>query len=194
MHHFKPTLDRKKVNRTVRVISGKYKSKIIETLDSRDTRPTTDKVRENIFNILGDIEGDVLDLFAGSGALGLEALSRGAKKAMFIDGAGDAIRIVKENIKGIEEPVEVFRNDYRRAVKAMSKRGKSFDLIFLDPPYHKNIAPRALEMIDEYGILKMDGLIVVESHKDENYNTSPFKSVKEAVYGTIKINVLVKEG
>ncbi|WP_342662128.1 16S rRNA (guanine(966)-N(2))-methyltransferase RsmD [Salinicoccus albus] len=182
------------MNRTVRVISGKYKSKIIETLDSRDTRPTTDKVRENIFNILGDIEGDVLDLFAGSGALGLEALSRGAKKAMFIDGAGDAIRIVKENIKGIEEPVEVFRNDYRRAVKAMSKRGKSFDLIFLDPPYHKNIAPRALEMIDEYGILKMDGLIVVESHKDENYNTSPFKSVKEAVYGTIKINVLVKEG
>nr|WP_020008742.1 16S rRNA (guanine(966)-N(2))-methyltransferase RsmD [Salinicoccus albus] len=178
----------------MRVISGKYKSKIIETLDSRDTRPTTDKVRENIFNILGDIEGDVLDLFAGSGALGLEALSRGAKKAMFIDGAGDAIRIVKENIKGIEEPVEVFRNDYRRAVKAMSKRGKSFDLIFLDPPYHKNIAPRALEMIDEYGILKMDGLIVVESHKDENYNTSPFKSVKEAVYGTIKINVLVKEG
>lgn len=178
----------------MRVISGKYKSKEIETLDSKDTRPTTDKVRENIFNILGDIEGDVLDLFSGSGALGLEALSRGAEYAMFIDGARDAIGVIRRNIKNIDEPSEVFKNDYRRALKAMSKRGKYFNLIFLDPPYHKKIVPHALEMIDELDILKSGGRVVVESHKDENYNTLPFKSVKEAVYGKIKINVLVKEG
>lgn len=174
----------------MRVISGKYKSKKIETLKSQDTRPTTDKVRENIFNILNEIEGDVLDLFAGSGALGIEALSRGAESAMFIDGAGDAVGQIKKNLQNIEEPVEVFRNDYRRALKAMAKREKSFDLIFLDPPYHKRMVPEALKMIQALHILKDNGRIVVETHKDEKYNHPAFTSDREVVYGTIKINIL----
>ncbi|WP_411843988.1 16S rRNA (guanine(966)-N(2))-methyltransferase RsmD [Salinicoccus sp. HZC-1] len=178
----------------MRIISGKYKSRKIETLNSNDTRPTTDKVRENIFNILGMIEGDVLDLFAGSGALGLEALSRGADSAMFIDGARDATGIIRKNTKGVEERVEIFKNDYRRALKALAKREKSFDLIFLDPPYHKDIVPAALVIIDELGILKENGRIVAETHKDEVYQSVPYESIKEAVYGTIKVNVLVKEG
>lgn len=174
----------------MRVISGKYKSQKINTLKSQDTRPTTDQVRENIFNILNEIEGDVLDLFAGSGALGIEAVSRGAEYVMFIDGARDAAEQVKKNVSNIEEPVEVFRNDYRRALKAMSKRNKSFDLIFIDPPYHKKIVPEALKLIESLHILKENGRIVVETHKDEHYNTHGFTSIKETVYGTIKINIL----
>lgn len=178
----------------MRIISGKYKARKIETLNSNDTRPTTDKVRENIFNILGRTDGDVLDLFAGSGALGIEAISRGADSAVFIDGARDAVGILKKNTKGMEESVEIFRNDYRRALKALAKRGRQFDLIFLDPPYHKDIVTDALAMIDELGILKADGRIIAETHKDEGCQTAAFMSVKEAVYGTIKVNVLVKEG
>lgn len=178
----------------MRVISGKYKSRKIETLNSNDTRPTTDKVRENIFNILGNVEGDVLDLFAGSGGLGLEALSRGADAAVFIDGAREAVGILRKNTKGIGEPVEIFRNDYRRALKALGKRARQFDLILLDPPYHKNIVSDALAVIDELGILKHDGRIVVETHRDESYQMSSYENIKETVYGTIKVNVLVKEG
>lgn len=177
----------------MRVISGKYKSHKIDTLKSDDTRPTTDKVRENIFNILGHIDGDVLDLFAGTGALGIEALSRGAVRAMFIDGAKDAVRLMKGNLTGIEEDVEVFRNDYRRALKAMAKRGRSFDLIFVDPPYHKNIVPSVLEEIGNYNIMRTDGRIVIETHKDETYETKGFISIRKAVYGTIKINILQSE-
>ena len=178
----------------MRIISGKYKAKKIETLNSNDTRPTTDKVRENIFNILGPVKGDVLDLFAGSGALGLESLSRGADSAVFIDGARDAVGILRKNAKDVEEHVEIFRNDYRRALKALAKRGRHFDLIFLDPPYHKGMVADALAMISDLDILDTDGRVVVETHKDESYSTESFMSIKEAVYGTIKVNVFVKEG
>ncbi|MFC3419790.1 16S rRNA (guanine(966)-N(2))-methyltransferase RsmD [Salinicoccus hispanicus] len=178
----------------MRIISGKYKTKKLAVLKSNDTRPTTDKVRENIFNILGPIEGSVLDLFAGSGALGIEALSRGADEAMFIDGAKDAIGIIKENTSGIDEPVEIFRNDYRRALRAMSKRDRRFDLVFLDPPYHKGMVVTSLELIDSLDILAEGGRIVVETHKDEVYQTPGHASLREAVYGTIRINVLTKEG
>ncbi|TVT29105.1 16S rRNA (guanine(966)-N(2))-methyltransferase RsmD [Salinicoccus cyprini] len=178
----------------MRIISGKYKSKKLAVLKSNDTRPTTDKVRENIFNILGPIDGSVLDLFAGSGALGIEALSRGGTDAMFIDGAKDAVGIIRQNTEDIDEPVEIFRNDYRRALRAMSRRGRQFDLIFLDPPYHKGMVEVALELIDSLDILARDGRIVVETHKDEAYGTPGYASLKEAVYGTIRINVLTKEG
>lgn len=176
----------------MRIISGKYKAKKLHTLKSNDTRPTSDKVRESVFSMLGSIEGGVLDLFGGTGGLTVEALSRGADSAMIIDGAGDAIKIIKENTKDLDEPVEVFRNDYKRALKAMGKRGKSFDLIFLDPPYNKKLIDKSLGLIDEYNILHNDGRIVVETSKNETFNHDGFEIVKEAVYGTIKIRLLVK--
>ncbi|MFB9861447.1 16S rRNA (guanine(966)-N(2))-methyltransferase RsmD [Salinicoccus siamensis] len=178
----------------MRIISGKYKSKAISTLKSQDTRPTSDKVRENIFNILGPVEGRVLDLFAGSGALGIEALSRGASSAMFIDGAGDAVKMVRKNTDELDEDVEIYRNDYRRALKAMAKRDRQFDLIFLDPPYHKGMAEEALMYIKELKVLDARGRIVVETHKDERYAEEGYTSIREAVYGTIRINILKKEG
>ena len=177
----------------MRIISGKYKAKKLHTLKSNDTRPTSDKVRESIFSMLGDIEGDVLDLFGGTGGLAIEALSRGADSAMIIDGAGDAIRIIKENTKDLDEPVEIFRNDYRRALKAMGKREKSFDLIFLDPPYNKKLIDKSLGLISEYGILNDGGRIVAEAGKNETFAHPGFEIVKENDYGSIKVWMLIKE-
>ncbi len=177
----------------MRIISGKYKAKKLHTLKSNDTRPTSDKVRESVFSMLGDIEGDVLDLFGGTGGLAIEALSRGADSAMIIDGAGDAIKIIKENTQDLDEPVEIFRNDYRRALKAMGKREKSFDLIFLDPPYNKKLIDKSLGLISEYGILNDGGRIVAEAGKNEAFAHPGFEIVKENDYGSIKVWMLIKE-
>ena len=174
----------------MRVISGSYKGRKIHTLSHNDTRPTTDKVRENIFNILGPIEGEVLDLFAGTGALGIEALSRGADSCIFIDGAKDAVKILKENTEGIEEETEIYRNDYRRALKALAKRGRSFDLIFLDPPYRKNIITHALSEIKEAGLLNADGRIVIETGREEQFEHAGFDNIREVIYGTVKVTIL----
>jgi 16S rRNA (guanine966-N2)-methyltransferase len=179
--------------RLMRIISGKYKAKKLHTLKSNDTRPTSDKVRESVFSMLGDIEGDVLDLFGGTGGLAIEALSRGADSAMIIDGAGDAIKIIKENTQDLDEPVEIFRNDYRRALKAMGKREKSFDLIFLDPPYNKKLIDKSLGLISEYGILNDGGRIVAEAGKNETFAHPGFEIVKENDYGSIKVWMLIKE-
>ncbi len=175
----------------MRVISGRYKGRKINTLSHNDTRPTTDKVRENIFNILGAVDGDVLDLFAGTGALGIEALSRGAASCIFIDGAKDAVRLLKENTQDLGQETEIYRNDYRRALKALAKRGKSFDLIFLDPPYNKNMVSLALSEIDRCGLLKADGRIVVETGKNERFEHAGFDNVREVNYGTVKVNILI---
>lgn len=175
----------------MRIISGCYKGRKISALPHRDTRPTTDKVRENIFNILGPLQGDVLDLFAGTGALGIESLSRGAGSCIFIDGAKDAVGVLKKNTEGLKEPVEIYRNDYRRALKALGKRGKSFDLIFLDPPYDKNMVPYALSEIKKHGLLQEGGRIVIETKKGETFNNPGFDNVREVVYGTVKVNILI---
>lgn len=174
----------------MRIISGFYKGRKIDALPHRDTRPTTDKVRENIFNILGPLDGDVLDLFAGTGALGIEALSRGAESCIFIDGAKDAVNILKKNTEDMDEPVEIYRNDYRRALKALAKREKSFDLIFLDPPYDRNIISFALSEIKKLDILNENGRIVIEAGKNESFKNPGFDNVREVVYGTVKVNIL----
>lgn len=174
----------------MRIISGKYKSKKIETLKSNDTRPTTDKVRENIFNILGTIDGSVLDLFAGSGALGIEALSRGASEALFIDGAKDAVKVLYANTEEMDEDIQIFRNDYLRALKALKKRERQFDYIFVDPPYNKGLIDKVLVAILSCDVLKNDGTVIVESSKDEDYNVGPLVSVKDVDYGTVRVNIL----
>ena len=174
----------------MRIISGKYKSKKIETLKSNDTRPTTDKVRENIFNILGTIDGSVLDLFAGSGALGIEALSRGATEAVFIDGAKDAVKMLYTNTEDLDDDIQIFRNDYLRALKALKKRERQFDYIFVDPPYNKGLIDKVLVAILSCDVLKNDGTIIVESSKDEDYNVGPLVSVKDVDYGTVRVNIL----
>lgn len=174
----------------MRVIAGKYKKKQINAAKGMTSRPTTDKIKENIFNILGPLEGRGLDLFAGSGGLGIEAVSRGIDHMIFIDGSYDAVKAIKSNLLNIDETTEVYRNDAFRALKALSKRDIQFDIIFLDPPYHKGLIDKAIEKINEYHLLSSSGVILCECGKDENFNSSPYIVTKEEIYGTIKITVL----
>jgi 16S rRNA (guanine966-N2)-methyltransferase len=123
----------------VRVIAGTYGGRILKAPPGAATRPTSDRVREALFSILGARvhEARVLDLFAGSGALGIEALSRGARAVTFVDDAAPAIRAIKANLKTLDADAEVHRIDTLRFLAAASGNGAQYDLVFLDPPYRQ---------------------------------------------------------
>ncbi|MFC4404685.1 16S rRNA (guanine(966)-N(2))-methyltransferase RsmD [Gracilibacillus xinjiangensis] len=150
----------------VRVIAGKYKGHRIQAVPNKLTRPTTDKVKESLFQIIGPFfsGGICLDLFAGSGSLAIEALSRGMDQAILVDKQPKAISTIKSNVNqlGLSEHVEIYRNDAQRALKAIKKRELKLDIIFLDPPYYKTSYEKLLEMIDAYDLLAQKGLIVCE--------------------------------
>ncbi|MFE8695303.1 16S rRNA (guanine(966)-N(2))-methyltransferase RsmD [Cytobacillus sp. FJAT-53684] len=154
----------------MRVVSGTQKGKILKAVPGSSTRPTTDKVKEAIFNIIGPyFEGGLgLDLFAGSGGLGIEALSRGAEKVIFVDRDGKAIQTIHDNVKicELEDQSEIFRNDAERALKAIVKRELAFEFIFLDPPYKKQQLLKLLERIHEEELLVSEGTIVCEHSSD----------------------------
>ncbi|MFT9598102.1 16S rRNA (guanine(966)-N(2))-methyltransferase RsmD [Mesobacillus sp.] len=154
----------------MRVVSGDLKGRVLKAVPGTSTRPTTDKVKESLFNMIGPYftEGMGLDLFAGSGGLGIEALSRGLDKVIFVDREGKAIHVINENLKscGLEEKAEVYRNDAVRALKAIQKRDLVFDYIFLDPPYKKQQLVKLLETIDKGSLVHHDGLIVCEHASD----------------------------
>ena len=148
----------------MRIIAGTAGSRRIEAPRGQVTRPTLDRVRENLFNMLqNDIEGAyVLDLFAGSGALGLEALSRGASSAVFADINPDAIRTVERNLHslGFEERSRVMPGDWKHVLGTLGNNGDSFDLVFLDPPYA--MKDRAMLMKDVLALLKPDADVIFE--------------------------------
>ncbi|TDM03927.1 16S rRNA (guanine(966)-N(2))-methyltransferase RsmD [Macrococcus carouselicus] len=174
----------------MRVIAGKYKKLKIEAAAGMTSRPTTDKIKENIFNILGTLDGTGLDLFAGSGGLGIEGLSRGLDTVIFVDGSKEAVTAIRRNLETVDEQVEVYRNDAFRALKALKKRDIKFDVIFLDPPYQKGLLNKALQLIDDYGLLTEGGVIMCECGKDETVNPYRFAVTKEEIYGTVKITIL----
>lgn len=150
----------------MRVISGICKGRRLRAVPGQNTRPTTDKVKETLFNIIGPFfqGGDALDLYGGSGGLGIEALSRGIDRAVFVDHYGPAIETIKANLElcGLKDKAEVYRNEAIRALKVLIKREQPFDLIFLDPPYAKAQLERDLTHISQGGLLKERGQIVVE--------------------------------
>lgn len=178
----------------MRVISGKYKSIKLNSLEGLTTRPTTDKVKENLFNIISCHGLKVLDLFGGSGGLGIEAISRGADHVTFIDGSSSAIKIIKENInkcKIEKDKYDIYRNDYLRALKIFSKKEEKFDLIFLDPPYKKGILDVALKNIVELNLLNEEALIVCEYSIEEEivYENPKLSLYREKQYGSINISI-----
>ncbi len=147
----------------MRVITGSARGVTLKTPDGLVTRPTADRVKEAVFSILQfDIPGrEVLDLFAGTGQLGIEALSRGAKSAVFVDAGAPACALVKENLRRtrLENSGKVVQKDYLTFLKTAQNR---FDLIFLDPPYAEVFLENALNCITEIDILKDGGIIVAE--------------------------------
>lgn len=150
----------------MRVISGTCKGRSLKAVPGVTTRPTSDKVKESIFNIIGPFfsGGQGLDLYAGSGGLGIEALSRGIEKMIFVDQSSKAIEIVQENLKScrFDQIAEVYRNDAKRALKAISKRDIIFEVIFLDPPYAKQHLQEEIAFIAKNGLLSLHGVIVAE--------------------------------
>ena len=146
----------------MRVITGTARGTILKAPDGMATRPTADKVKQALFNIIQfETVGEVLDLFAGSGQLGIEALSRGASHAVFVDSRPDAVAVIKENLRKtyLEDRAEVIRGDYLTYLSGCSKR---FRLIFLDPPYAENYLENAIKRISEIDILAEGAIIVSE--------------------------------
>lgn len=150
----------------MRIIAGRSKGRILESIKGRNTRPTSDKVKGAIFNIVQSRIPDsiVLDLFAGTGNLGLEALSRGASKAVFIDKDINAIRTIRKNCDnlGYQDQAEINRNDAARGLTELAKRDILFDIVFMDPPYGKDYEEPLLQLINETNILHNDGIVIIE--------------------------------
>lgn len=149
----------------MRIISGKARGTKLYTLDGTATRPTLDRVKESLFNIIqNDIEDStVLDLFSGSGAIGLEFLSRGAKRAVLCDSSKDAIKIIKQNVQKthFEEKVEVYNMEFTKLVERL--QNQKFDIIYIDPPYDTDFIKISLEKIIEYELVNENTKIIVET-------------------------------
>lgn len=174
----------------MRVISGTARGLKLYSLEGINTRPTLDRVKESIFNMLFDecTDAYVLDLFAGSGAMGIEALSRYAKKCTFVDCNKDAVDIIKKNIfkASFEEKSEIFLKDYKSFLSVCNQK---YDLIFLDPPYAEGFTEDVLESIGH--IMNEGCIIIVESDKNcKPHISDKYKIIKEKNYGRVNVCLL----
>ena len=181
----------------MRVITGTARGRKLKDLPGLDTRPTTDKVKESIFNIVQfDIEGRrVLDLFAGTGQLGIEALSRGADRCVFVDASREAASVVRENVKltGFEDRSRIVQGD---ALSFLTSCREKFALAFLDPPYASQLLDEALKRMAEIDIMAENGIIVCESAQDKLLPQlpGPYEMGREYRYGKIKLTLYHRRG
>lgn len=153
----------------MRIISGKARGTKLYTLEGIETRPTLDRVKESIFNIIQNriLESNVLDLFSGSGAIGLEMVSRGANKSVLCDNSKKAIEIIKKNIEKthMNNKVEVYNLDYEICLEKI--KNQKFNLIYLDPPYKTNFISKAMVKIVEFNLLNDNGIIIIETNDEK---------------------------
>lgn len=171
----------------MRIIGGKYRSRVLSEFAGENVRPTSDRAREALFNILSlKIYGArVLDLFAGSGALGMESLSRGAKEAYFNDCSKDSVAIIKKNLTALKiaingEEAKVSQADYLTCLE--NARGQ-FDLIFIDPPYRFDYGEKALQKIADKGLLSPSGIAVYERDRPFEGEIAGLENYDERKYG-----------
>ena len=186
----------------MRIISGTMRGTKLFTLEGENTRPTLDRVKEALFSKINyDLpDAVVLDLFAGSGALSLESLSRGAKQAVLCDSSRDAIKIIKQNIEKTRtnDKTLLLTCDYKKALDELKNRKMKFDIVFLDPPYLTDFAEVAAKMIIENEMLNEDGLIVLETDNEkkviDNLDTNilEIKDIKK--YGRVFLLFLNRKG
>jgi len=183
----------------MRIIAGEYRGRRIKQPDTGAARPTKDRIREAVFNVIAaeTAGANVLDMFAGSGAYGLEALSRGAKSAVFVEKDRHCADVIEENIRqlGLEKKAELIVVDAENAVRSLSKRKEAFDLIFADPPFNTGMGKKTLNTVNRYDILSSTGLLAIEHHKAELVPASEgnFSILKQKTYGDIVISFFVKK-
>ncbi len=178
----------------LRVISGIAKGHKLKTVKGSTTRPTSDMVKESLFNIIAEYVPDarVLDLFAGTGNLGIEALSRGARYAVFVDKSRECIRIIRENLihTRLLEKAEIIQANSIEYIKKLSHTDSKFDIIFMDPPYNENLIVPVLDIIGNGDIISENGIIAVER---TNKNEIPEQigcliKFKDRKYGTTSLS------
>jgi 16S rRNA (guanine(966)-N(2))-methyltransferase RsmD len=177
----------------MRVIAGKARRTLLKTPEGLETRPTTDRTKETLFNILNPYltDCDFLDLFSGSGAIGIEALSRGAAFAAFSDTSKAAIDCIQTNLKATRflEKAVVMQKDALSVIRAMEVAGKVFDVIFMDPPYDNELEKKVLEALDSSNIVYKNTIIVVEASLKTNFDYlegTRFHVYREKEYKTNK--------
>ncbi len=180
----------------MRVIGGSARSLRLMTPEGLEVRPTIDRYKETVFNILNQqIPGAiVLDLFAGSGANGIEALSRGAAEAVFVENGLKAADVIEENLKFTKlfEKATLMKYDYTKALTACKDQGRQFDVIYMDPPFDKGYQDHALSLIMDNGLLAEGGIIVCESdrHTEIDFGDRPYEVYKEKVFKTCKFTFI----
>ena len=172
----------------IRITGGEHRSRLLDTPNTNLTKPTMDKVRAAVFNALGDSvkHSVVLDLFAGSGSYGFEALSRGADYATFVDSSSEAIKCIKKNADSLKaENIEIINGD---VLRFLEQNTQEFSIIFVDPPYKLDV----YEEVINNAPLTDNGILVLESEKELKIDESKFKSVRFYKYGLAKVYILRK--
>lgn len=182
----------------MRIISGKYAKRNLFTLKSQKTRPTSDKVKESLFNSLGQFfdGGQVLDLYAGSGALGIEAVSRGYDHAVLNDINYKAVQIIKKNVALTKEGerFSVYKKSAHTLLKVLAEQGTKFDLVFLDPPYAKQKMVTDMKEMFDNDLLNDDAIVVAETDDETDLpNISNFELLKEHHLGKTIVRIYRKE-
>lgn len=178
----------------MRIISGKYRGKKLQEFDLSTTKPTLDRVKESIFNLIQfDVAGAVAcDLFAGTGALGAECVSRGAEKVYLIDSNPKAIKIIQSNLKNMDGNFKIVNTDYLDFLKTCHTK---FDLVLLDPPYKTDLGVKAIEYIVKNDMLNANGIIIFETSKELDFVFDyPQFDIDKRTYGTVAAYKFVKKG
>lgn len=183
----------------MRVIGGSAKRLQLKTLEGFDTRPTTDRIKETLFNMIAPYlyDSEFLDLFSGSGGIGIEALSRGAKRAVFVENNPKAVTCIRENLEftRLDKKAQVMSSDVLTALRKLEGTGP-FDYIFMDPPYGKLLEKRALEYLSVSDLVYEDTVIIVEASKDTEFSylrELGFSEIKTKEYKTNKHVFIEKE-
>jgi len=180
----------------LRIISGEHKGRILSSVKKATIRPSSDKVKGSIFNVLKDevLGKKVLDLFAGSGNLGIEALSRGAEFVTFVDSSPQSIKIIKKNLESLNlnQKAETIGRDWS---KVLPKLGKKFGIVFADPPYLRGFAQKVIDSVVKYDLLESDGILVLEHHKKETFTYPEEKLfyVKAKRFGDTMVSFFLRQ-
>lgn len=185
----------------MKIISGKYKGRLLSV--PKNIRPTMNNIRESVFNVIVNyvIDANVLDLFAGCGSFGIEALSRGAGGVCFVDNSKKSCDLIRNNLSQLKlavdekEKISIFIKDSLKAIKFFHNERKTFDIIFLDPPYSKGWLRKCLKCLSIYDILQNSGLIIVEHFKKDELpeDLGNLKLVRGLRYGDTSISIFKKD-
>ncbi len=179
----------------MRVTGGTLRGRKLKTTPGLAARPTTDKLRQSIFTILMHdiIDQDVLDLFAGSGALGIEALSRGAHTAVFVEKGKDQAKIIRENLDSLGLKAELIDCDYEAACASLSDNGRKFDVIFADPPYADYPPSDIINTVMRYNLLAENGFLIIEHRAGQDKESRRMVLIKSRKFGQTEVSFYAAE-